>query len=284
MAITKTDLRNEIVSKKETAYNAIGENVKKYNSLLLDETTSHDDIAKLMSDIDGLVKEYNKQAETLCYFDLSETANIMLEAVKKLTFETIKVKENKKEEPHTLSSEYRDKYIDLAKLDDYCRHGIGATPEWKHKAERLNLLLTAKIATDIDASTDLTTINDCFTMSKINKEYKVNKNMFSNTRILSELTEVIQAMLGTVSTIQATDKEGNPKLDEEGNPVYKEYKALKVDREYLLNAFSKQSRSALKIATSNHKGMNNILLNICHRIALNTRYDVESKLIKLKKS
>ena len=282
MKTTVKELRSELVSKLETALKAINENIEKYNKMLIDEDTAHDDIKAVFDKIEKHSKEYNGVAETLCYFDLSETENIMLEAVKKMYFETIKIKEDKKNEPHNLSVEYRDKYIDLSKLNKYVNGGIGADKNWVHKVEKLNLLLTAKVATDIDANTDLSTINDCFTMSKIGEEYKVNKNMFSNTRVLNELTEVVKAMIGENSDIVKTDKDGNSVLDENGNTVYKEYKALKVDREYLLNSFTKQSKTALKISCSNHKGMNNILLNICHRIALNTRYDIESKLIKIK--
>lgn len=282
MKTTVRELRAELVSKLETALKATSENVEKYNKMLIDEDTAHDDIKAVFDKIEKHSKEYNGVAETLCYFDLSETENIMLEAVKKMYFETIKIKEDKKNEPHNLSVEYRDKYIDLSKLNKYVTGGIGADKNWMHRAEKLNLLLTAKVATDIDANTDLSTINDCFTMSKIGEEYKVNKNMFSNTRILNELTEVVKAMIGENSDIVKTDKDGNSVLDENGNTVYKEYKALKVDREYLLNSFTKQSKTALKVSCSNRKGMNNILLNICHRIALNTRYDIESKLIKMK--
>lgn len=280
MKTTKNELRNELTVKLETALKAVREGVEKYNKLITNNGVSHDEIKTVFDAINKHGKEYNTIAENLCYFDLSECENTMIETVKQLYFKTIKVKEDKKSEPRLLSVEYRDKYIDLGKLNSYVSGGIGFDKNWINKAEKLNLLLTAKIATDIDASTDLTTINDCFVMSKINAEYKANKQMFSNTRILSELTDVIKAMLGDFSDIVKTDKDGNPVLDENGNAVYKEYKALKVDREYLLNSFSKQSRTALKVATSNHKGMNNILLNICHRIALNTRYDIESKLIK----
>lgn len=282
MKTTVKELRAELVSKLETALKAINENVEKYNKMLIDEDITYDDIKAVFGEIERHSKEYNGVAETLCYFDLSETENIMLEAVKKMYFETIKIKEDKKNEPHNLSVEYRDKYIDLSKLNKYVTGGIGADKNWMHKVEKLNLLLTAKVATDIDANTDLSTINDCFTMSKIGEEYKVNKNMFSNTRVLNELTEVVKAMIGEKSDIVKTDKDGNPVLEENGNTVYKEYKALKVDREYLLNSFTKQSKTALKVSCSNRKGMNNILLNICHRIALNTRYDIESKLIKMK--
>ena len=282
MKTTVKELRSELVSKLETTLKAINENIEKYNKMLIDEDTTHDDIKAVFGEIEKHRKEYNGVAETLCYFDLSETENIMLEAVKKMCFKTIKVKEDKKNEPHNLSVEYRDKYIDLSKLNKYVAGGIGADKNWMHKVEKLNLLLTAKVATDIDANTDLSTINDCFTMSKIGEEYKVNKNMFSNTRVLNELTEVVKAMIGEKSDIVKTDKDGNPVLEENGNTVYKEYKALKVDREYLLNSFTKQSKTALKVSCSNRKGMNNILLNICHRIALNTRYDIESKLIKMK--
>lgn len=282
MKTTVKELRSELVSKLETALKAINENIEKYNKMLIDEDITHDDIKAVFGEIEKHSKEYNGVAETLCYFDLSETENIMLEAVKKMYFETIKIKEDKKNKPHNLSVEYRDKYIDLSKLNKYVTGGIGADKNWVHKVEKLNLLLTAKVATDIDANTDLSTINDCFTMSKIGEEYKVNKNMFSNTRVLNELTEVVKAMMGEKSDIVKTDKDGNPVLEENGNTVYKEYKALKVDREYLLNSFTKQSKTALKVSCSNRKGMNNILLNICHRIALNTRYDIESKLIKMK--
>ena len=282
MKTTVKELRSELVSKLETALKAINENIEKYNKMLIDEDTTHDDIKAVFDKIEKHSKEYNGVAETLCYFDLSETENIMLEAVKKMYFKTIKIEEDKKNEPHNLSVEYRDKYIDLSKLNKYVTGGIGADKNWMHKVEKLNLLLTAKVATDIDANTDLSTINDCFTMSKIGEEYKVNKNMFSNTRVLNELTEVVKAMIGEKSDIVKTDKDGNPVLEENGNTVYKEYKALKVDREYLLNSFTKQSKTALKVSCSNRKGMNNILLNICHRIALNTRYDIESKLIKMK--
>lgn len=282
MKTTVKELRSELVSKLETALKAINENIEKYNKMLIDEDITHDDIKAVFGEIEKHSKEYNGVAETLCYFDLSETENIMLEAVKKMYFETIKIKEDKKNKPHNLSVEYRDKYIDLSKLNKYVPGGIGADKNWVHKVEKLNLLLTAKVATDIDANTDLSTINDCFTMSKIGEEYKVNKNMFSNTRVLNELTEVVKAMIGEKSDIVKTDKDGNPVLEENGNTVYKEYKALKVDREYLLNSFTKQSKTALKVSCSNRKGMNNILLNICHRIALNTRYDIESKLIKMK--
>lgn len=212
---------------------------------------------KIRETLDKTVGEYTGIAQKLCFEECSEAADgAMMEAVRRLTFQTIKVKENKPKEGEVFTIELNDvqKPIDLVRLNEYC-HGIGANGNWYHIAQKMNFLLTAKTAKDLGI-TDLRAINDSYAMSEIARGFDMDKDPTSKTNLLKTLNVVIAAMLG------------------DG------YNAVSHDVNFLLKVYAKKTKKALTVSCANHRNFVAYLAEICHRIVTGGSYGVEYKVKK----
>lgn len=203
------------------------------------------------------VNEYTSIARNQCFNVLKETEDPMLEAVKQLSYPTIrivdkKVGEDKQKIPVT-TIEDTEKQIDLFKLYKHCG-SIGKDPKWLHMVEKFNFLLTAQKA--VDLGIDPKAINDSYAMSEIAKGYDLGKNPASKTNLLKTLQTIVTAMIG------------------------EEYKAVSHDVNFLLSVYSRKSRKALTVTCANHKYMRGYVMEICHRIVTGKSYAVEYKAVK----
>ena len=203
------------------------------------------------------VNEYTSIARKECFDALKETEDPMLEAVKQLSYPTIrivdkKVGEDKQKIPVT-TIEDTEKQIDLLKLYKHCG-SIGKDPNWLHMVEKFNFLLTAQKA--VDLGIDPKAINDSYAMSEIAKGYDLGKNPASKTNLLKTLQTIVTAMIG------------------------EEYKAVSHDVNFLLSVYSRKSRKALTVTCANHKYMRGYVMEICHRIVTGKSYAVEYKAVK----
>lgn len=225
--------------------------VKDYNAAILDG--NFDEAHKLDDEIVQTVNEYTSEARREAFEKLANTENPMLEAVKQLTFTSIRVRETKTEDEAKVPVrviEEVEKPIDLRKLNKFVKDGIGENPRWVHMVEKLNYLMTAQKAVDLGINPK--EINK-YAMSEIAKEIDMGKTPTSKTNILKTIQSVITAMIG------------------------EEYKATSHDVNYLLSIYCKKNRKALTVSCANHKYMTQYIAEICHRIVLGKTYEVEYK-------
>ena len=216
-----------------------------------------DESGKIREELDKKVGEYTGIAQKLCFDECAEAADgAMMEAVRRLVFKALRIKENKPKEGEvfTIEAEEVFKPIDLIRLNDHCS-GIGANGNWYHIAQKMNFLLTAKTAKDLGI-TDLRAINDSYAMSEIARGFDMGKDPTSKTNLLKTLNTVISAMLG------------------------EEYKAVSHDVNFLLKVYAKKTKKALTVSCANHRNFVGYLAEICHRIVTDGKYGVEYKVKK----
>lgn len=215
-----------------------------------------EDAYKANAAIDEIVNEYTSIARDICFDECKSAEDPMVEAVKRLSFATISVKDEKRGDekiPVRVIVE-KDKKIDLLKLHKAVAGGIGSDKSWPLIAEKLNFLLTAQKA--VDLGIDPAAINDSYAMSEIAKAIDMGKSPTSKTNMLRTLQVAITAMLGD------------------------EAKATSHDVNFLLSVYSSKNRKALTVTCANHKYLRGYLAEICHRIITGKSYAVEFKAIK----
>lgn len=202
-----------------------------------------------------LVNEHTAIAREECFSALKSTDDPMLEAVKQLTFSTIRIVDKKvgedKQKTPVSSIEDAEKPIDLLKLHKYVGGGIGKDKNWAYMVEKLNFLMTAQKAVDLGINPK--EVNDSYAMSNISKEIDLGKTPTSKTNILKTLQAVVTAMIG------------------------EEYKATSHDVNFLMSVYSRKSRAALTVTCANHKYMRQYMAEICHRIVLGKSYALDYK-------
>ena len=229
--------------------------VSSYNEAY--QTGKFEEAMKASRDIEESVNEYTSVAREDCFEMCKNSPDPMLTAVKTLSFVTIGIKDEQKDDdkiPVRIIVE-KDRAIDLYKLYKYCGDkGIGADPKWLYMAEQLNCLLTAQKAQDLGL--DPKAVNDSFAMSNIAREIDLGKSPTSKTNILKTLQTVITAMLG------------------DG------YKATSHDVNFLMSVYSRKNRKALSVTTANHKALRGYLAEICHRIVCGKKYALDFKAVK----
>ena len=206
--------------------------------------------------IEQLVNEHTAIAREECFKALKATDDPMLEAVKQLTFGTIRIVDKKvgddKQKIPVSSIEDAEKPIDLLKLHKYVGgDGIGKDKNWAYMVEKLNFLMTAQKA--VDLGIDPKSVNDSYAMSAISRDIDLGKTPTSKTNILKTLQTIVTAMIGA------------------------EYKATSRDVNFLMSVYSRKSRAALTVVCANHKYMRQYLAEICHRIVLGKSYALDYK-------
>ena len=230
------------------------EALKAYNAAMLESKIK--EALKAEKEAEDAVGEYTSLARAKCFEECIETGDAMLEAVKRLSYESICVKESKVEgsEDTVLKIEPKTRAIDLQKLHAYCDSGIGVDKQWPHIAQQLNFLLTAQKCIDLGVSAK--GVNDSYAMSDIARSISMGKSPTSNTNMLKTLQLIVSAMVGS------------------------EHKATSHDVKFLQSVYSKKSKKALTVACAKHKVFIGYIAEICHRIVEGKTYDVEYQVKK----
>ena len=231
------------VEKLVIAYNEAYQNAKFNEAIEIDATLTEK------------VNEYTSVARTEAFEDCKATDDPMLEAIKRLTFTTIAIKDKKDEETDVPVRELidREKTIDLLKLDNFCK-GIGKDKNWDDIIQKFNFLMTYQVATDLGL--DPKEVSDSYAMSEIARQVEFGKTPTSNTNMLKTLQAIVNAMIGD------------------------EYKATSHDVKFLYYTYARRGRKALTVACANHKNMREIAMQICNRIVEGKTYSVDYKKIK----
>lgn len=231
--------------------------IDKYNDLVWSGKAKQKDLDDLDEKMKKLVKDYTSLKENEVFLAIKETEDPMLEAVKRLTFTTIAIKDEKSgdADAQTVTRTIADKFveIDLAKLQKKIGK-IGHDPNWIYAVEKFNCLLTMRAAQDLGL--DPKEVNDSYAMDKLSKEVDLGKNPTSNTNIVKTLQKVIVAMVG------------------------EEFKATSHDQKYIDMVYTRKSREALRVTCGNHRQLRGILAQVCHKLVLGKSYSVDYKKIK----
>ncbi len=206
--------------------------------------------------VEQLINEHTAIAREECFDALKATDDPMIEAVKQLTFSTIRINDKKvgedKQKIPVSFIENTERPIDLLKLHKYVGgDGIGKDKNWAYIIEKLNFLMTAQKA--VDLGIDPKTINDSYAMSDISKQINFGKTPTSKTNLLKTLQAIVTAMIG------------------------EEYKATSHDVAFLMSVYSRKNRAALTVSCANHKYMRQYMAEICHRIVLEKSYALDYK-------
>lgn len=237
------------VDETDSNGNPTGKKIKTYLSTVLEQ----------------VVNTHTAKAREICFDDCIAAEDPMLEAIKRLTFSTIGVKENKKGDDKISVFEIvdREKAIDLLKLHKIADGGIGKDPKWNGLIERMNFHMTARVAKDLVKSRDKLTavlkeINDSYAMGEIAKSIDLGKDPTSNTKMLGTLQTIINAMIG------------------------EEYKAKSHDVKYLDRLYVTKGKKALSVNCANHRYFRGYIAAICHAIVTGEDYELSFKKVNAK--
>lgn len=246
--------KTEKVAKMAELKSTVETQVKQFNDAMLEGKFA--DAASLDKTIEEAIGEYTGIARGICFDECAEAEDPMMEAIKRLSFETIDVKDTKKGDDKIATREVitKERQIDLLKLHKHIEGGIGHDKSWNNFVEKFNFLMTAQKA--IDLGIDPKAVNDSYAMSDISKQIDMGKTPTSKTNILKTLTTVVQAMIG------------------------EEYKPNSHDVNFLLSVYSRKSRKALTVTCANHKYMRGYMMEICNRIVTGGTYGIEFKAVK----
>lgn len=245
--------REEMKAKMAEYLATAEEGVKEYNDLLLEGKYD----AKVEEKFNDAISDYTSMAQVIAFSECVESGDPMKEACIRLSFETIRAKNEPIEEGSKIKKkviEPTEKRIDLKRLQKFCDGKLGVDSNWVYALEKLNFLLTAHRAKEL--GDDPKQIRDCYAMADISREYDLGKNPASNTNLLKTITGIVQQMIG------------------------EEFKPNSHDVKFLLFTYSKKGREALKVSCANHKQMRELAQEICHRILVDGKYAVDFKRIK----
>lgn len=214
--------------------------------------------AKLKSQLDNFVGEYTATAQEICFKELESAENPMIEAVRRLNFESICVRSKKstKSTIATSSVEFCEHPINLLKLHSRVPDGIGANHDWANILQKFNMLMTVQAASNLGAESDAVRIAKAFRISDIARDFDLGETPTSNTKLLKMLQTSIEAMIGS------------------------DYKASTHDVQFLKDAFTKKGRKALTIETASHTMFIRIVMEICHKILAEKGYCAASREVK----
>lgn len=249
--VTPADKKSAIRAETETL-------IQLYNDAF--QTAKFDESHKLSLQIEEKVNEYTSIARDECFAELLASEDPMLEAVKRLSYISIRTKTRKEgdEKIPVMYIEDTEKAINLLRLHkaakDAGKPGIGKAENWYPMIEKLNFLLTAQKAEDLGI--DPRSVNDSYAMSKIARELDMGATPTSNTNLLNTIQMIVSAMIG------------------------EEYKATSHDVKFLKSIYSKKSRKALTVTCANHKYLTGYMAEICNHIVTKTPYKIEFKTIK----
>lgn len=240
---------------KKAELRKVAENlVLSYNNAV--QNGDFNEASKLNDAIEQAVNEYTAIARKECFDELKATKDPMLEAVKRLSFMTIRTKDTKvgDEKIPVRTIEDSEKTIDILKLHKECDGGIGKDAKWAAMIEKLNFLMTAQKAVDLGINPK--EIHDSYAMGDIARQLDMGKTPTSKTNILKTVQIIVTAMIG------------------------EEFKATSHDVAFLMSVYSRKNRKALTVSCANHKYMRQYMMEICHRIVEGKSYALDYKMKK----
>ena len=218
-------------------------------------------VVYITTELEQIINQYTSIAREICFDECKATGDPMFEAVKRLTFATIGLKETKRGDTEKISVFEivdKSKNIDLLKLHKSVEGGIGKDPKWNGMIERMNYHMTARQAKRLLKNKDhltsvLREISDSYAMCQIARDMDMGKDPTSNTKLLATLQSVVTAMIG------------------------EEYKVTSHDVNYLVDLYASKGKKALTVNCANHRYFRTYIAAICHGIVTGEDYEVSFK-------
>lgn len=231
--------------------------VKQYNEAF----RFREDTSSIETKIGDKVDEYTQESMKRCFTELLTKENPMLEAVKKLTFPTLRVSDEKVEGVKVgIRVDDATKPIDPLRLHHDSKAGIGADPYWNAMIEKLGMLLACRRA--IELGLDPLAVKNTYSMSEQALKIEVLRSETDSKKydkaaadevLKGDLQNVVNAMLGEGFTI--SEHEVN----------------------YLLMIYQKKGRSALTVSLAKPQSMRLYLMEICYAAVTHTAYTLDYK-------
>lgn len=204
-----------------------------------------------------LEDEFSKVKAKSVYNQLAETSQPMLEAVKLHHYTVISHRDVKAEDGIILRVESeKTKQINLLSFETHVKKPLAAVSGWQYGLQRFNQLLTMRAAKELYIS--VKEVCDSYYLAEKAKEFALGKPVDSDKALLEALNGVIKTIIG------------------DG------FEAEQRDVKYLLMTYCKKGKRALSISSSNHKGMQNLIADIMHRIVTVAGYSLEYKTAETK--
>lgn len=228
---------------------------------------SHDpSYEDIVTSVDKKLEMYNFHSQAATFAEIKATEDPMLEAVKRLSYPVMTVKEKTENNGggtvHYLATGSKDEQIDLLALAAKCG-GIGHDTNWFATIEQLCLRMTLVAAGGIALSPEeIASIDASFNMSQLARQIQLHlndpdePNPISIKQMLKVLDKILEQMLG------------------EG------YHAEVRDVKYMLGTFTGKSRKFLTMKTLNSKRLAGVIHEMAHRIVLGKAYCLEANVKK----
>lgn len=237
----------------------IMETIRKMNDAI--QKNDMNTYQELKKELDNREKSYAKAKAKEVYAELLSHEKPVVEACKMFDFVVISHKEEFEKETGKLqkvSRKEKSKQIDPLAL---CEQGQLDT-SWQYRVQEFNQLMCLGVAKDLECTADeLNKIANTYFMAKTCERIKKGETPTSNNKLGEALQICLNEML-------AQDDE---------NP---EHKYVNKDLKFLKKIYTKKGKTALSVATANHKEMRMLLMRVAKRIIENARYETEYKALK----
>lgn len=220
---------------------------------------------KLDEKIQEVLAKYVELCEAESFRNLREAENPMVAAATMLYFKTVKIRDAKQDDGSTKRViEDTTKPIDPLRLHKAVKGGIGADKLWWGRVERLNALLTAATAAQMNAVSadgvkiDVTKIKDTMAMREESKKLalKADSDPNNDELLLHDVQETIDAMLG------------------DG------YTATPEMVVFLRKAHERTHRNVMTLVCVNQRTMRQCMMAVCHAAITGESFVLEYKKAK----
>ena len=232
---------------KEKIYAGYEGKIAAINTAIRENTG--DSIEKMLVDLGAIEKEYKKLIELELYRGTEDVVELLR------THEFVSIHHKKiTEEGVTVGVEKADRVCKVnPKL--YCETR-GLPIAWWYNLQALNKRLTMAVAISLAVKPDeLRTIDSSYQMDTLAREIELGKTPYSKTQIEKHIQSVFDDLVP-------------------GNTC----KIVAHDVAFVMNAYTKSSRTALKIQCSQHSKLMDILTDCFHRNIVSGFYSVDCKL------
>lgn len=204
-----------------------------------------------------LEDEFSAVKAKSVYNQLAETSQPMLEAVKLHHYAVISHKDVKAEDGIVLRVESeKTKQINLLSFETHIKKPLAAVAGWQYSLQRFNQLLTMRAAKEL--CIPVKEVCDSYYLAEKAKEFALGKPVDSDKALLEALNGTIKSIIGDGFIAEPRDVK------------------------YLLMTYCKKGKRALSISASNHRGMQNLVADIMHRIVTVAGYTLEFKTVEAK--
>ena len=243
--------------------------VEEYNALDQDETPKSE-LDEKMAAIEEAVDNYNNSMWVLAVADIKaagEPVDRMKKAVETFSYPVVKAREKnigEKEAPvMILELVGGSKKINLASLHKTIKGGIGNDAKWLGMVQKFNMLMTARVATDIKSSSPAearkiaSIIKETFDIPAEAKGLDVELSVSGN-KMIKAVQTVVDSMLG------------------EG------YKVTSHDVRFIEWRYGKKSRNKNTVKCSSNSEIAECFMNVCNKLYTGSTYEAEYKIAKQK--